>query len=46
MQHYSPRTPKSRWSVINIERAKKMIKQGRIQKEVLGYFGMELRIKK
>ncbi len=28
MQRYSPRTPKSLWSEINVERAKKMIKQG------------------
>lgn len=27
MQRYTPRTPKSRWSELNIERAKKMIKQ-------------------
>lgn len=38
MQHYSPRTSKSRWSVINIERAKKMIKEGRMTEKGLSIF--------
>jgi len=38
MQRYTPRTSKSRWSVINIERAKKMIKQGFMTQEGLRIF--------
>jgi uncharacterized protein YdeI (YjbR/CyaY-like superfamily) len=38
MQRYTPRTAKSRWSVINIERAKKMIKQGLMTQEGLRIF--------
>ena len=38
MQRYTPRTSKSRWSVINIERAKRMIKQGHMTKEGLRIF--------
>ncbi|MDA0525381.1 YdeI/OmpD-associated family protein [Methanococcoides alaskense] len=38
MQRFSPRTSKSHWSVINIERAKKMIKQGRMTERGLRIF--------
>lgn len=38
MQRYTPRTSKSRWSVINIERAKKMIEQGRMTEAGLKVF--------
>jgi len=30
MQRFTPRTPSSNWSVINIDRAKKMIKEGKM----------------
>lgn len=38
MQLYSPRTSKSLWSEINVERAKKMIKQGSMTKYGLKVF--------
>ena len=38
MQRYTPRTSKSNWSVINIKRAKRMIKQGHMTKEGLRIF--------
>lgn len=38
MQRYTPRKPKSRWSVINIARAKKMIKRELMTKEGLRIF--------
>ena len=36
-QRYTPRTSKSRWSEINIERAKKIIKQGKMSR-----YGLEI----
>ncbi|MBI4652096.1 YdeI/OmpD-associated family protein [Candidatus Desantisbacteria bacterium] len=43
MQYYSPRKSKSRWSVINVGRAKMMIAQGRMTENGLKIFqnGME-----
>lgn len=38
MQRYTPRKSKSNWSVINIERAEKMIQQGLMTKEGLEIF--------
>ena len=38
MQRYTPRRPKSHWSAINIERAKKVIKQGHMTREGLRIF--------
>ncbi|MFC1550465.1 YdeI family protein [Candidatus Neomarinimicrobiota bacterium] len=45
MQRYTPRTSKSRWSVINIERAKRMIKQERMTEGGLKIFQKGIKTK-
>lgn len=46
MQRYSPRTSKSAWSVINVERAEKMIEQGKMTECGLKIFQEGIKSKK